>query len=183
MLKAQGSSHKAQGTNTFTLCLVPYALCLVPYALLDDDRLTLPDFNALNSCWEAEGCIQPDALRLFRRSGVVAQNLLQQRGGHRHAGDRRGLNVKLADAVLRAKRARHGHGQSTTKQAPWIQQTTARASFRYGVEIDHDRGAVADHMAERDLEITIDLGLGAGRYTVLTNDLTHAYVDENMGTS
>jgi len=54
---------------------------------------------------------------------------------------------------------------------------------RHGVEIDHDRGAVADHMAERDLDLTIDLGVGAGRYTVLTNDLTHAYVDENMGTS
>ncbi len=54
---------------------------------------------------------------------------------------------------------------------------------RHGVEIDHDRGAVADHMAERDLDITVDLGLGAGRFTVLTNDLTHAYVDENMGTS
>ena len=54
---------------------------------------------------------------------------------------------------------------------------------RHGVGFDHDRGAVADHMAERELDITIDLGLGAGRFTVLTNDLTHAYVDENMGTS
>ena len=54
---------------------------------------------------------------------------------------------------------------------------------RHGVEIDHDRGAVADHMAERDLDIAVDLGLGAGRFTVLTNDLTHAYVDENRGTS
>ena len=38
-------------------------------------------------------------------------------------------------------------------------------------------------MAERHLEIAADLGLGAGAATVLTNDLTHAYVDENMGTS
>ncbi len=54
---------------------------------------------------------------------------------------------------------------------------------RHGVEIDHDRGAVADHMAEPELDVLVDLGLGAGRFTILTNDLTHAYVDENMGTS
>lgn len=52
-----------------------------------------------------------------------------------------------------------------------------------GVEIDHDRADVASYMAGRELEITADLGLGAGRATILTNDLTHAYVDENMGTS
>jgi glutamate N-acetyltransferase/amino-acid N-acetyltransferase len=52
-----------------------------------------------------------------------------------------------------------------------------------GVEVDHDRGAVREHMAERTLEIGCDLGLGAGRAHILTNDLTHAYIDENMGTS
>jgi N-acetylglutamate synthase/N-acetylornithine aminotransferase len=38
-------------------------------------------------------------------------------------------------------------------------------------------------MAGRHLEITCDLGLGAGEAVVITNDLTHAYIDENMGTS
>ena len=52
-----------------------------------------------------------------------------------------------------------------------------------GVTVDHDGGAVAAHMDGRHLEITCDLGLGEGTSTVLTNDLTHAYVDENMGTS
>jgi glutamate N-acetyltransferase/amino-acid N-acetyltransferase len=54
---------------------------------------------------------------------------------------------------------------------------------RGGVEIEHDRDAVAAHMDQRHLEICCDLGLGSGRGSVLTNDLTHAYVDENMGTS
>jgi glutamate N-acetyltransferase/amino-acid N-acetyltransferase len=54
---------------------------------------------------------------------------------------------------------------------------------RNGVEVDHDRAAVAAHMAGRHLEIVADLGLGSGRATILTNDLTHAYIDENMGTS
>ncbi|MCU1499601.1 MAG: argJ [Acidimicrobiales bacterium] len=52
-----------------------------------------------------------------------------------------------------------------------------------GVSIDHDQAAVAAHMAQRHLEITCDLGLGTGTFTVLTNDLTHAYIDENTGGS
>ncbi len=54
---------------------------------------------------------------------------------------------------------------------------------RGGVSVAHDADAVATHMAGRHLEIVADLGLGAGRAGILTNDLTHAYVDENMGTS
>lgn len=54
---------------------------------------------------------------------------------------------------------------------------------RRGVAVDHDAAAVRAHMQGTDLEIVADLGIGAGRACVLTNDLTHAYVDENMGTS
>ncbi|MEY4130561.1 MAG: bifunctional glutamate N-acetyltransferase/amino-acid acetyltransferase ArgJ [Actinomycetota bacterium] len=49
--------------------------------------------------------------------------------------------------------------------------------------ISHDEQKVADHMAQRELLIEADLGLGNGTATILTNDLTHAYIDENMGTS
>lgn len=51
------------------------------------------------------------------------------------------------------------------------------------VELEHDRSAVAAHMAGEYLELTCDLGVGGGSSKLLTNDLTHAYVDENMGTS
>ena len=54
---------------------------------------------------------------------------------------------------------------------------------RGGVEAPHDAGAVAEHMAGRFLHVTCDLGVGPGSWWLLTNDLTHAYVDENMGTS
>jgi glutamate N-acetyltransferase/amino-acid N-acetyltransferase len=53
----------------------------------------------------------------------------------------------------------------------------------HGVSIAHDSGQVARHMAGRDLAIDVDLGVGSGRAHVLTNDLTHAYIDENRGTS
>lgn len=52
-----------------------------------------------------------------------------------------------------------------------------------GISIEHDEAAVAAHLAERHLDIVCDLGLGDGTFTVLTNDLTHAYIDENAGGS
>lgn len=54
---------------------------------------------------------------------------------------------------------------------------------RDGVGVDHDQTAVRDHLAGRYLEVTADLGLGPGRAGMLTTDLSHAYIDENMGTS
>ena len=52
-----------------------------------------------------------------------------------------------------------------------------------GVAVAHDEAAVAEHMAGRHMLVEADLGLGSGAATILTNDLTHAYIDENMGTS
>ncbi|MBI1843335.1 MAG: bifunctional ornithine acetyltransferase/N-acetylglutamate synthase, partial [Actinobacteria bacterium] len=54
---------------------------------------------------------------------------------------------------------------------------------RDGIASSHDEHAVRDVMAARHIELVADLGLGDGAAVILTNDLTHAYVDENMGTS
>jgi glutamate N-acetyltransferase / amino-acid N-acetyltransferase len=48
---------------------------------------------------------------------------------------------------------------------------------------DHDAAALKDVMAQRRIDLDCNLNQGAGTATILTNDLTHAYVDENMGTS
>ena len=72
-----------------------------------------------------------------------------------------------------------------------IEFDPARFSVSYGgvrvcegaVDIAHDAAAVAAHMAGRDLVVIADLGIGPGTATILTNDLSHAYIDENMGTS
>jgi glutamate N-acetyltransferase/amino-acid N-acetyltransferase len=66
-----------------------------------------------------------------------------------------------------------------------------RLSVRYGelvvaeggVTADVDEAALAAYMEQEWIEVTADLGLGDGVARILTNDLTHAYVDENMGTS
>ena len=43
----------------------------------------------------------------------------------------------------------------------------------------YDEAPVVAHMRGRDIEIGIDLGLGEGRDTVWTCDLTHGYIDIN----
>src|SRR5205807_1303052 len=52
-----------------------------------------------------------------------------------------------------------------------------------GVAVAHDADAVRVHLQSRHVELTADLGLGDGEATILTNDLTPAYIDENMRTS
>lgn len=52
-----------------------------------------------------------------------------------------------------------------------------------GVACAHDAAALAVELKGRAIEIVADLGLGLGTGVILTNDLTHAYIDENMTTS
>jgi glutamate N-acetyltransferase/amino-acid N-acetyltransferase len=54
---------------------------------------------------------------------------------------------------------------------------------RDGVACDHDTEAVAKEMQAREIEIRVDLHEAHGEATVLTTDLTPAYIDENMRTS
>ena len=54
---------------------------------------------------------------------------------------------------------------------------------RGGVAANTDPSTLKAAMSPRMILLEADLGLGAGRGAVLTNDLTHAYIDENMRTS
>jgi glutamate N-acetyltransferase/amino-acid N-acetyltransferase len=44
---------------------------------------------------------------------------------------------------------------------------------------DYDEAPVTAHMKGREVTITIDIGLGTGKASVYTCDLTHAYIDIN----
>jgi glutamate N-acetyltransferase/amino-acid N-acetyltransferase len=52
-----------------------------------------------------------------------------------------------------------------------------------GAAVEHDEAAVARHLAGRVVEIGCDLGLGDGHALVVTTDLGHGYINENMHTS
>jgi glutamate N-acetyltransferase/amino-acid N-acetyltransferase len=43
----------------------------------------------------------------------------------------------------------------------------------------YDETPVAAHMKGTDVEIAVDVGIGEGRATVWTCDLTHGYIDIN----
>jgi glutamate N-acetyltransferase/amino-acid N-acetyltransferase len=48
-----------------------------------------------------------------------------------------------------------------------------------GLVPDYDEAPVVAHMRGREIEIAVDLGLGTGRATAWTCDLTHGYIDIN----
>jgi glutamate N-acetyltransferase/amino-acid N-acetyltransferase len=54
---------------------------------------------------------------------------------------------------------------------------------RGGIEVDHDREAVAAHMREEKVEIEVHLGAGQGSARVIGIDLGPGYIKENSVTS
>ena len=75
--------------------------------------------------------------------------------------------------------------------ASGIQFDPETISVSYGGQIVYTQGkaqevdseALGKHMSQRRLELHVDLGQGRGESDVVTTDLTHAYIDENMRTS
>jgi len=54
------------------------------------------------------------------------------------------------------------------------------AVARKGLRVEgYDEAPVAAHMAGREIEIAVDVGVGKAKATVWTCDLTHAYIDIN----
>jgi glutamate N-acetyltransferase/amino-acid N-acetyltransferase len=54
---------------------------------------------------------------------------------------------------------------------------------RQGIAALHDETALEQAMDQREIEIACELHEGMGQAQVRFTDLTHGYVDENMGTS
>jgi glutamate N-acetyltransferase/amino-acid N-acetyltransferase len=54
---------------------------------------------------------------------------------------------------------------------------------RNGIACVHDAAKLAAEMARSEIEISCDLHLAHGEATVITTDLSHAYIDENRRTS
>jgi glutamate N-acetyltransferase / amino-acid N-acetyltransferase len=54
---------------------------------------------------------------------------------------------------------------------------------RDGIAVDHDAGALADHLAGALIDIHCTLGLADGDAVVMGVDLGHGYIDEKRTTS
>ncbi len=54
-----------------------------------------------------------------------------------------------------------------------------RVAANGGVVQGYDEGPVAAHLQGQDVEVAVDIGLGDGRATVWTCDLTHGYISIN----
>lgn len=52
-----------------------------------------------------------------------------------------------------------------------------------GVAVEYDEPKMAEYFESRRIRITVDLGLGDGVGEIITTDLGHGYIDENMGKS
>lgn len=52
-----------------------------------------------------------------------------------------------------------------------------------GIAVHYDEAKMAEQLEGRRIEITLALGIGDGSGAIITTDLSHAYVDENMGKS
>ncbi|MDA8025969.1 MAG: bifunctional glutamate N-acetyltransferase/amino-acid acetyltransferase ArgJ [Actinomycetota bacterium] len=55
--------------------------------------------------------------------------------------------------------------------------------FADGNEVEYDREAAVEVVSRREFSIYIDVDEGTSEGAIITADLTHAYIDENMGTS
>lgn len=54
---------------------------------------------------------------------------------------------------------------------------------RDGVAVPHDSDALHSYLSGGEIELCCDLGLGEASGSILSADLTHGYIDENMGLS
>lgn len=52
-----------------------------------------------------------------------------------------------------------------------------------GHEVEYDRDSAVEVVSRREFSIYIDVDEGMSEGAIITADLTHAYIDENMGTS
>ncbi len=70
-------------------------------------------------------------------------------------------------------------GERAERDLLSIRFGTTEVAAHGAVVPDYDEAPVAAHLAGDDIDIAVDLGLGTGRATVWTCDLTHGYISIN----
>ncbi len=70
-------------------------------------------------------------------------------------------------------------GEAADRDSLGIRFGPTQVAARGAVVPGYDEGPVAAHLAGSEIEVGVDLGLGDGRATVWTCDLTHGYISIN----
>jgi glutamate N-acetyltransferase / amino-acid N-acetyltransferase len=110
--------------------------------------------------------------------------------GEAHQGARKVADSLLVKCSLNGEDAYWGRVASDLGSAG-IEFDMDRLAIAYGGEtvcrdgiaVDHDEGAVAEHMAGSMIDIHCQLGLADGNGVVMGVDLGYGYIDENRTTS
>ncbi|HZT88759.1 MAG TPA: bifunctional glutamate N-acetyltransferase/amino-acid acetyltransferase ArgJ [Stellaceae bacterium] len=171
-------------SDTVLLCATQQAQHR-PVALATDRRLA--DFRrALNR-------VMIDLAQQIVRDGEGAEKFVTIEvtgAATRRAARRIGLaigNSPLVKTALAAGDANWGRivmavgkaGEKADRDLLSISVGGVQIAANGGPVPGYDEGPVTEHMKGREIRIGVDLGIGRGRATVWTCDLTHGYVDIN----
>ena len=130
---------------------------------------------------DAEGATKVVTVRVDRRRHRRGGAVGGPQGGREPAGE---VLVVRRGPVLGPDRERARAARASPSTPTWSAWPTAARSCA-----GRHRGRRTTRPRSRptwpgaNSTSTADLGLGDGHGVILTNDLTHAYIDENMGTS
>ena len=152
-----------------------------------------PDDKLLDDFRRALDAVATDLAKQIARDGEGAQKFvtIEVSGAESEQAARRiGLaigNSPLVKTAIAAGDANWGRivmavgksGEKAERDRLSVAVGGVRIAAEGGPVPGYDEGPVAAHMAGRDIHIAVDIGLGQGRATVWTCDLTHGYIDIN----
>ena len=156
-------------------------------------RITEAGDRRLRDFKRALAEVLTDLARQVVRDGEGAQKLVTIRvsgAASRRAARRIGLaigNSPLVKTAIAGEDANWGRivmavgkaGEKADRDRLAIAIGGVEVARRGEVVPGYDEAPVAAHMKGREIEIAVDVGVGRGRATVWTCDLTHGYIDIN----
>jgi glutamate N-acetyltransferase / amino-acid N-acetyltransferase len=168
-------------------------LLLVATGKAGNKRITRADDPALREFRRALDEVLIDLAQQIVRDGEGAEKFvtIEVSGAASPAAARRvGLaigNSPLVKTAIAAGDANWGRivmavgkaGEKADRDRLSIAVGGVQIAEKGGPVPGYDEGPVARHMSGRDIRLAVDLGIGRGRWTVWTCDLTHRYIDIN----
>ena len=157
------------------------------------DRLDGETDRRLAGLAKALGAVTRDLARLVARDGEGAEKLIAVTvtGAEDDAAARRiGLSIAnspLVKTAIAGEDANWGRvvmavgksGEAAERDRLKISIGGISVARRGAVDPNYREDALKPHMQGREIDVSVDVGVGRGRATVWTCDLTHRYIDIN----